>query len=199
MDIFLTNFIKIAILLNPFAVLSVFMVLTSQKSSQERRAISLKTALTVFLAGLIVLFSGNMLLDLLGITLIQFKVGGGVILMACALSLVWGKGTAYAKDDADCSSISVVPLAIPMALGPGTVAGLIVIGSETPLTFSSSLINALSLVGGTAILTIVLSFGVNAERVLNKSAIAIITKLTGLLLSGISAGMILDGLDSCLK
>lgn len=198
MDIFPTAFIKIAILLNPFAVLTTFLALTAGKTPRERTAIVARTCGAVAVAGLAVLFSGNALLAALGVGLAPFKVGGGVVLMVCSITLVWGSSrNSPAAENAD-GSISVVPLAIPMALGPGTAAGLMIIGSEYTSSLATAAENAGALLGGVAVLGAVLSLGIHAEKLLNRNAVAVVTKLTGLLLSGIAAGMILEGARSYL-
>lgn len=198
MDIFPTAFIKIAILLNPFAVLTTFLALTASKTPRERTAIVARTCGAVAVAGLMVLFSGNALLALLGVGLAPFKVGGGVVLMVCSITLVWGSARSnQAVENAD-GSISVVPLAIPMALGPGAAAGLMIIGSEYTSSLATAAENAGALLGGVAVLGAVLSLGIHAEKLLNRNAVAVVTKLTGLLLSGIAAGMILEGARSYL-
>lgn len=193
MDIFPASFVKIAILLNPFAVLTTFLALTAERSARERTAIVVKTCAAVTAAGLVVLFSGNALLGLLGLGLAPFKVGGGVVLMVCSITLVWGSGRKSPPEQENGASISVVPLAIPMAVGPGTAAGLMIIGSECGFSFATAALNAVALLGGVAVLGAVLSLGIHAEKLLNRNAVAVITRLTGLLLSGIAAGMILEG------
>ncbi len=193
MDIFPAAFLKIAILLNPFAVLSTFIALTGRKTARERTAIVMRTCAAVTVAGLVVLFSGNALLALLGLGLAPFKVGGGVILMVCSITLVWGSARNNPAAENSDGSISVVPLAIPMALGPGAAAGLMIIGSEYTSSVATAAENAGALLAGVAVLGAVLSLGIQAEKLLNRNAVAVVTKLTGLLLSGIAAGMILEG------
>ena len=116
--------------------------------------------------------------------------------MVCAISLIWGKaGAADDNGDDPGHDIAVVPIAIPMAVGPGTAAGLIVIGLENHgLWMTVSNLAALGF--ATALLAGLLLLGTRAERLLRRRGIAIITRLTELFLSAIAAGMILDGVKS---
>ncbi|MBE6390446.1 MAG: MarC family protein [Lentisphaerae bacterium] len=194
MEIFLSDAFKIAVLLNPFAVLSTFLALAGKQSVAEKKSILIRTCIAALVAGIVVLFSGKMLFSLLDINLDLFKVGGGSVLLVCSISLVWGKEKRVrSQDTALDPSISVVPLAIPMAVGPGTAAGLIIIGSEGALTWARGGINVLALLCGIAVLGGVMSLGVWGDRFLTRSAISIITRLTGLFLSAIAAKMILEG------
>lgn len=199
MEHFLSDAFKISVLLNPFAVLSTFIALAGKLGATEKKAIMLKTCVAAMLAGLVVLFSGKMLFSLLDINIDLFKVGGGTVLMICSISLVWGKGKQIQScDSASDTSICVVPLAIPMAVGPGTAAGLIIIGSERTSSLFQSCQNIAALLVGIIVLGIILSLGLCSEKFMTKTTISIITRLTGLFLSAIAAKMILEGVKNFL-
>ena len=188
--------IQILILLNPFAVLSTFLAMTPRWTERERRMLVLRAMITVIVTGITLFFGGSVIFSLFGINIDVFRIGGGVILMVCAISLIWGKaGAADDNGDDPGHDIAVVPIAIPMAVGPGTAAGLIVIGLENHgLWMTVSNLAALGF--ATALLAGLLLLGTRAERLLRRRGIAIITRLTGLFLSAIAAGMILDGVKS---
>ena len=188
--------IQILVLLNPFAVLSTFLAMTPRWTERERRRLVLRATITVIIAGVTLFFGGSVIFSLFGINIDVFRIGGGVILMVCAISLIWGRaGAADDNGDDPGHDIAVVPIAIPMAVGPGTAAGLIVIGLENHglwMTVS----NLFALAFATALLAGLLLLGTRAERLLKRRGIAIITRLTGLFLSAIAAGMILDGVKN---
>ena len=195
---FLSDSFKIAVLLNPFAVLSTFIALTGERTTEEKKKIMIRTCIASMVAGVVVLFSGNIIFSLIDINLDLFKVGGGVVLMICSISLVWGKEREIRKSDVSDTSISVVPLAIPMAVGPGTAAGLIIIGTEHAGSLADHCSNFGALLIGVLVLGCVLSLGVWSEKVMSKTSISVITRLTGLFLSAISAKMILEGIRNFL-
>ena len=198
MDQFWSDSFKIAVLLNPFAVLSTFIALTGQLATREKAGIMFRTCLAATIAGVVVLFSGDIIFSLLDIDLDLFKVGGGIVLMICSISLVWGNERSRPRYSASDTSISVVPLAIPMAVGPGTTAGLIIIGGEHARTGLERCANIGALLAGVLVLGCVLSLGVWNEKVMNKTAVSVITRLTGLFLSAIAAKMILEGVRNVL-
>ena len=194
MEVFFATLLKILILLNPFAVLSTFLSLTADCTPGERLRISLKSGGAVIVAGVLLFFCGQSFFSLLGIDLHLFKVGGGVILMICAIRLVWGESgpRKRAVPGGERGSIAVVPIAIPMAVGPGTAAGLILIGLEREAVWTT-ISSLLALTAATLLLTVLLAAGTQAERLFRKEGIQVITKLTGLFLSAIAAKMILEG------
>jgi multiple antibiotic resistance protein len=131
-----------------------------------------------------------------GVTLDAFKVGAGILLLMSAISLVNGKNEPDSKDDK--SDIVVVPLSIPIAVGPATIGVLLVMGAE--LTSFVDKITA-----GSALLTAVLTVGIllymasGIERRLGTIGLNILSKLTGLMLSAIAAQLILTGVKHFLQ
>ena len=185
--------LHILILLNPSAVLSTFLALTADEDERTRRNIALRSAVAVICAGVVLYFSGAVIFKIFGINIEVFRIGGGVILMVCAIKLVLGgNGKKEENNESYTGDIAVVPLAVPMAVGPGTSAGLIVIGMAEK-TFTTVLFNLGAIVLATLLLTCLLLAGTKAERTLGKRGISVITKLTGLFLSALAAGMILEG------
>ncbi len=185
------------VLLNPFAVLSTFLSMTSEYDRAARRQVVVRAGITILLASVLLFFSGGVVFRLFGINIDVFQIGGGVILMVCAISMAAersGASRESAKAEGEGSGdIAVVPIAIPMAVGPGTTAGLMVSGlGECGLLLTLSKLGSLFL--AIALLVGLLLAGTHAERVLRKRGIAIVTKLTGLFLAAIAAGMILEGI-----
>ena len=197
MDHFLVTAVKILVLLNPCAVLSTYLALTPEATAAERTRVVLQCAAAVMLAGTLLFLSGGIVFRLLDIDLDVFRVGGGVILLICAVSMVWGGSEREKRPAAPEANIAVVPLAIPMAVGPGTSAGLIVIGMESP-TWAIRCINLAALLLAAAALTLLLAAGGRADRLLGRQGMAVFGKLTGLFLSAIAAKMILDGIRGAL-
>ena len=185
MEIFFATSLKILILLNPFAVLSTFLSLTAECTPSERLQISLKSGSAVIVSGVLLFFCGQSLFSLLGINIPVFKVGGGIILMICAIRLVWGDGSARRRGSARESHGSIA-------------AGLILIGLERGALWNT-LSSLLALGVAPLLLTTLLALGTQAERLFRQEGIQVITKLTGLFLSAIAAKMILEGVRHTLS
>ena len=190
---FLMLTLHILILLNPSAVLSTFLALTANENERSRRNIVFRSTVAIICIGIVLYFSGTVIFKIFGINIDVFRIGGGVILMVCAIKLVLGgNGKKEENSEAHTGDIAVVPLAVPMAVGPGTSAGLIIIGMAEK-TFTTVLFNLGAIVSATLLLSTLLLAGTKAERTLGKRGISVITKLTGLFLSALAAGMILEG------
>lgn len=192
---FLMLTLHILILLNPSAVLSTFLALTANETERGRRNIVLRSTAAVICAGIVLYFSGTVIFKIFGINIDVFRIGGGVILMVCAIKLVLGDNGRKEPKEEHSGDIAVVPLAIPMAVGPGTSAGLIVIGMAKK-SLGAAVFNLGAIILASLLLALLLLAGTRAERTLGKRGISIITKLTGLFLSALAAGMILEGIKN---
>ena len=192
---FLMLTLHILILLNPSAVLSTFLALTANETERTRRNIVLRSTAAVICAGIVLYFSGTVIFKIFGINIDVFRIGGGVILMVCAIKLVLGDNGRKEQKEEHSGDIAVVPLAIPMAVGPGTSAGLIVIGMAKK-SLGAAVFNLGAIILASLLLALLLLAGTRAERTLGKRGISIITKLTGLFLSALAAGMILEGIKN---
>ncbi len=193
------------ILLTPFAVLSAFLSMTQNYSRQERFRVAVKTGIATVIACVALFYFGNFIFMLFGIGIDAFRIGGGTILFLNAIGLVRGNGNgngsaraAEGKENPeDYDDIAVVPLAIPITVGPGTTAALIVMGAD--LTEWIPMIrNLSSLLLAIAALTLLLTLGNKAEEILKRKGITIISKVTGLFLSAFAAQMIFQGIKNLL-
>ena len=139
---------------------------------------------------------------LFGVKIDAFRIGGGIILMLSAIQMVRGNGNGNGsakvaegqETRADYDDIAVVPLAIPITVGPGTTAALIVAGNENSRMFA----NLSALLIAIFVLTVILLLGSWFERMLGKKGITIVSKVSGLFLSAIAAQMIFDGMRNIL-
>ena len=139
------------------------------------------------------------------ITLDAFRIGGGTLLFLSAVGLVNGKVedkkpvVAERDDDSEAkiSNIAVVPLAIPVTVGPGTIAALLVIGADAS-TVKTHLLSAGALALALLCLTTILFVATWIEQKLGRHVIVILSKVTGLILAAMASQMIFTGIRSFL-
>ena len=126
MQLFISIFIKFFFLLTPFFGLTMFMAMTKHMDAQGRRSTAVRTTCAVVVICLVLFFFGGALFEVLGITVDSFRIGAGSLLFLSAVSLVRGTKSAPEGDDGDPS---VVPLAIPIIVGPASTGALLVMGA----------------------------------------------------------------------
>ncbi len=194
MTMFVNLWLKLFFVLTPFFALTMFLSLTEKHDERERRKLAVSASLAVLLIGLLLFFAGRQLFTVFGITLDSFRIGAGLLLLLSGIGLVRGK-TAMA--DPVEGDVAVVPLAIPIIVGPATTGTILVMGAELT-TISTKATGCLALLAAVASVGAVLLAGSFLERVLGSRGIAVLSRLTGLILSAMASEMIMTGIQAYL-
>lgn len=195
MQLFVDVYIKIFLVLTPFFVLSMFLAMTRDYAESARRFLALKVSAAVVVITLSLLLFGKYIFLIFGVTLDAFKVGAGILLLLSAISLV--NGSAGSKTASESGDISVVPLAIPITVGPATIGVLLVMGAGLTSAFDK-LIAGSALVAAAATVCFMLYMASGIERRLGSIGLSILSKLTGLMLAAIAAQLVLSGIKNFL-
>ena len=205
MAAFINNVLKFFFIMTPFFVLSMFLVYTAGWEEKSKRLLAIRIGFAVFIISIILFIFGRWIFEIFGITLDAFRIGGGGLLFLSAVGLVNSKvedkKTHPGEESAEekVSSIAVVPLAIPITVGPGTTAALILFGAEASNgKLKNYFTGAAALFLATFMLTIILFVATGIERRLGKRVIMILSKITGLILAALASQLIFDGIGSIL-
>lgn len=183
--------VKFFFLFTPFFALTMFLSVTKDYTDSERRKLTMQVVRSVAILCFALYLFGNIVFSVFGITLDAFRVGAGALLFLSAVRLVQGGGMSAVSDPNE--DIAVVPLAIPVIVGPATIGALLVLGGEISGT-SQRLLGGIALVLAVASLGLILFLGAAIERALGKRGVVILSKITGLVLAALAAQMILTGI-----
>jgi multiple antibiotic resistance protein len=195
--------VAMIIMMNPLGSLSIFIDLTIKSSKKARRKIALTAGLAMIIIMLVTIWSGQETLELLGITISSFRCAGGIILLLMGLSMLQSKESpvSYTQEDdvaaKERESVAVVPLALPIIIGPGAISTLIIAGTDYPLLFNKiqmSIYCVILAVGMSAILF----FGHFIASLVGTSIIKVVTRIMGMIIMAIAVGMLADGLTGLL-
>jgi MarC family membrane protein len=135
----LTNFMVTTFaLLNPLGVLPIFIGLTARENRGVQRLVALFVSLTVLALLLVFLFVGESILQFLGVSMDAFRIAGGILLLLMGLKIVAGdagdSGSQLSDAAAGGSELKeaetvfqkiVIPMAMPLLVGPGVIANVI--------------------------------------------------------------------------
>ncbi|MDF7670801.1 MarC family protein [Orbaceae bacterium ESL0721] len=192
---FLVTTVKLLALMTPPAVLSAFLSGTKNYDEAQKRKTAIKTSSVVFIMGFVLFFIGNTLFSVFGFTLDAFRIGAGALLFLSAVSLMNDspeKNRIQEDDD-----ISVVPLAVPLCMGPASIGTIIVMGTSS-IGLAANIICTLALFVASLVIYLMLLTAKSIANVLKRSGIAILSKLTGLIVSAIAAQVIFTGVAAFL-
>ena len=202
MDSFKT-FISLLALVNPLGAIPFFISFTATNTRHERQKIIRMASITVALVIALTTLLGQQVINFFGISVNSFQVGGGIIMLLMAISMINAQpgGTKTTPEEAVegelKENIAVVPLAIPLLTGPGTISTVIIYSDKatTVWQMTSLVISGIVI----ALLTFVaLSAADPISRVLGRTGINVATRLMGLMLAALGVELIIDGLTALL-
>ena len=203
MAIDLKPLVTLLAIVNPLACVPFFIHYTQHFSDQQRRHTVVIASFSAFVVIAVSALLGLQILDFFGISLASFQVGGGLLLMTSALSMLNAQ-PADARSNADelqeaetksalGASIAVVPLTIPLLTGPATMSTVVIYADK-----AHGAVQLLSLVGYGVVIglatALCFSLAQPIARVLGKTGINIMTRLMGLILTALAVELIAEGL-----
>ena len=197
METFISTFLKIFFIMTPFFVLTMFLTMTQDATIKQRKALALKVTLSVSIVSLILLFFGKYIFTIFGITLDAFRIGAGALLFLTAVDLVKGTEHNSKIGHKDITQLAVVPLSIPMIIGPGTTGILLVMGASFEDT-TAIITGSLSLLWAVLLIGLMLYTSSFLEKIMGKNGLQVISKITGLILAALSAQIVFTGIKNFL-
>jgi multiple antibiotic resistance protein len=188
---FLNLYLKLFFILTPFFVTTIFLTMTKDFDKRQRRYTAIRVTVAVIAICLVLFFFGNYIFNIFGITIDAFRIGAGTLLFLSAVSLVQGNSANQAQELSE--DITIVPLAIPITVGPATVGVLLIMGGETTST-ANKLLSITALISAILTMGLLLYLASQLERWLGKRGLNILSKITGLILASMAAQMIFTGI-----
>ena len=203
-----TEIIKIIlaflVLINPFGALTLFLDSTRGYSMNNRRKVARVACLTIFITISFFTIVGETLLKALGISIGSFQLAGGILVFLIALNMMNGDGNPvkpdqenfdveYDKHAAPSTASAVVPLAIPMMIGPGGISTVIIYSSQVSgmLQVSAILIAGLFI---SLFCYLALMAAGRISRLLGDTGLNIMSRIMGMLLAAVSIEIIVNAL-----
>ncbi|SLN41272.1 hypothetical protein PSA7680_02051 [Pseudoruegeria aquimaris] len=197
---FISMFGALFAVMNPFVNLPVFLGLTEGQSVAQQRAASLQIMLYTAVMCAVVAVAGAAILKFFGISVDAFRLAGGLVLGQIGLNMLNGASShahhgsvAEQKEQAEVESIAFFPMTFPMLVGPGTITTLILFSEK-----ADSLPNLAAYAGVVAVVIAMLGltfwFAGSIGRHMTVTMRVIMSRIMGMILMAIAAGMITEGL-----
>lgn len=125
---FVEILLKFFFLTTPFFALSMFLAMTPELTEDERDRLANRVIIAAWIITMLLFLCGQVIFKVFGISVDAFRIGAGALLFLSAVSLMNPKVSPdERKEGAD---IAVVPLAMPVIIGPATCGPLLVMGAE---------------------------------------------------------------------
>lgn len=195
----LVTFSAIFFVVDPFAVIPMFLSMTAQDPPAKRRATALKAAVACTITLLLFSLAGGAIFRLFGITMGAFRIAGGLLLFLMALDMLRAQRSRVRTspeeehEGVEKADVAIIPLAIPMLSGPGSIATVTVMMSRSSeWTQAGIVIGCIVLTG---CLTFVLLRAASVlERTLKLTGLNILNRVMGLILAAVAVQFVISGL-----
>ena len=191
-------FIGLLAIVNPFGAIPIFISITADENSSQRRKTINLMAIGVTIILLVALFFGELLLQFFGITIDSFRVGGGILILLMAIAMLHAKTSQIrqtdeeANESIDKESVAIVPLAMPLLAGPGAISTVILAAHKASGVAHYSIV-ALGIILLSLVIWGVLRLSPWIAGRIGATGINIFTRIMGLILAAIAVEFIANG------
>ncbi len=189
-------------LMNPFALLGIYLVLVKNLAAIQRTKFLLVALVGINVTLFSFLFVGMQIMSFFGIDIAGFTTAGGLIILLIGLSMIKSKHEEHRSsgievlDKLDTSkpyAMAIVPLTIPILAGPGTISTVLNMTNMFDAA-TATLSISIGIISVSLIVFVVFYFGPTIFQKLGKTGLNIITKIMGLILIALAFDMLAKGI-----
>ncbi|VVB73758.1 MarC family integral membrane protein [uncultured archaeon] len=181
-------FVILFAILDPFMAAPPFMAMTRGMKEPERKGILREGILIAGAIMLVVLFAGNPILALFGISIESFKVAGGILMFIVGTQIVLGYEIVKSGSKKTKTGTIALLLGTPLLAGPAAITTMILMGQEHGFVAPVSGL-ALALIAT----YLVMSAGNTIVKFLGENTMGIFSRTMGLVLAAFGIEFIKAG------
>ncbi len=187
LESFVFTFVPLFIVIDALGSLPFLVSLSEGMSHQERNKTVHIAIFTAVIVGLVFLFFGQFILNVLDISIGSFAIAGGIILLVLSIKhMTTGRMVETVKEE----MVAVVPIGTPLLAGPATVTTLLLLVIQFPLY-----IVLISFVLNLLITWIVFMQSNRIVSFMGQGGLKAVSKVFSLLLAAIAVNMMIQGLE----
>jgi len=185
-DTFLLAFIPLFVATDIIGTAPVFMGYTHDVSSHQRKQLIIQAVLTAFIVAVVFLVSGKVILRFLGITINDFRIAGGLVLLVLSVHDILSSSETRRTPG---EHIGIVPLGIPLIMGPAALTTILIVADKFGY--------GITVISLTANFIIILTVLINAKwltKAIGAGGAKAFAKVASLLLAAYAIMMIREGI-----
>jgi multiple antibiotic resistance protein len=186
MKAFWLCFVPLFVAVDAIGVLPLFVSLTEGMEKVRRQNVVYQSVVTATVVAVLFLWFGPYLLDFLGISVQDFMIAGGILLLVISLNDILTE--TKKRRQAEPESLGAVPIGIPLITGPAVLTTCILLTKMHGgwITTAAVVVN-ISLAG------FIFLVSEPITRTLGRTGVRTISKLASLLLAAIAVMLIRKG------
>ncbi len=192
-------FVAMLVIVNPLGIIPIFVTMTAGHTDADRKRIARIAAQTVAVALIISTLLGEKVLEMFGISIASFKVGGAILIMLNAIAMMQAAPTRdkqtpeEAEEAVAKASIAVVPLGIPLLAGPGAMSTIVIYASEKKAVLHLGAV-VLVVIAVAVVTWLALRIATKVGRLMSTTTLNVATRIMGLLLAALAVEIFASGI-----
>jgi len=180
-------FVPLFVAVDAIGTLPIYMSITSGVDSRSRKKVVFSSVITALIVALLFLFVGDVILRMLGITVEDFMIAGGIILFLIAVSDILS--LTKTKKQVSAEAIGSVPIGVPLIVGPAVLTTTMLLVRQYGFILTGVALTLNIFIAGLIFLLAGLIM-----RLLGASGTRIVSKIASLFLAAIGVMMVRRGL-----
>lgn len=201
------EFVTLLVVLEPFGMLAVFLAVTAELESVQRRKAAILSIIYAFVILVFFIVVGELLLIQMGIPLLAFQVAGGILLLLYGIEMSLGahapgtgpKAPPLKDVGSSIHSLAVYPLAIPAIAGPGAMLTVVLLTDNREKTVIEQLITTGVLAAVLLLFLLILLAANPIMRVIKQGGASVLRRVMGVLLAAIAVKLVLSAFQQWLE
>jgi multiple antibiotic resistance protein len=181
-------FVPLFVAVDAIGVLPIFISLTDGCERKQRRSIVTTSIITAAAVGLLFLLVGEIVLRLLGITVADFMIAGGIVLFLISVGDLLNVDKPLRRV-VNAESLGPVPIGVPLIAGPAVLTTIMLLAREHGFAPT-----AIAVVINVGIAGIIFYLSGWIMKLIGSSGSKIISKIASLFLAAIAVMMVRKGL-----
>ena len=209
-SLFFNSFIGILAILNPIGNMPIFLEHVENEAPNVQRAVALLLSISIFVLMLIFFLFGNSILNMFGITLPAFRLAGSIMILLVGLRMLQGKSK-FENHGIETAAVSgntfdrarnrlshiLVPVGMPLFIGPGTITTVILYAEKSPTLTMSIMMMAVLLLSSCIVAVVLLSSRYIFDTI-GPNGTQIVVRFMGMILCAIAMQFMIDGVAQLL-
>jgi multiple antibiotic resistance protein len=198
-------FSAVFVVVDPFTAVPFFLAMTGGDSPEHKRETARRASVAAGLILIAFALAGALIFRVLGISLGAFKIAGGVLLLIMSVDMLRTRQpearitAGEVESGAEKEDVAIVPLAMPLLAGPGSIATVVVLmgRARTQHLWHGAIVLA-AIAFTSALAYVILAGAARVDHVLGKTGLKIVERASGLLLAAIAIQFMIDGVGESL-
>jgi len=197
----LNNFITLWVIIDPVAALPTFLGLTGGYDSRGRRKIAVAAVVASFFILGFFIALGQIIIEAIGVSLRDFQIAGGLILLLFAANMVTGErqeSPEASSDPAKMSGLAIYPLAVPTLAGPGAMLTVMLLTDNSRFSILQQLFTTATVVVVLIITLVMLLLADPIARMIGLQGANVLRRIMGMIVAAVAVKIVIGGISGWL-